>query len=68
MNTAFTEMETKPQPNDQPRGRAPGVCSPWEEKLKELPEIPGDKQLAQKVWEDIDGLAYTYIWHCLVSF
>lgn len=46
----------------------PGVCFPWEEKLKELPEIKGDKELFKKMWEDIDALAYVYIWHCLVSF
>lgn len=46
----------------------PGVCIPWEEKLKELPEIRGDKELVQKVWEDIDALGYMYIWHCLLSF
>ena len=46
----------------------PGVCIPWEQKLKELTEISGDKQLVQKVWEDIDALAYLYIWHCLLSF
>lgn len=48
--------------------RPPGVCFPWEEKLKELPPIPGDAELARRVWQDIDGLAYTYIWHLLVSF
>lgn len=46
----------------------PGVCIPWEQKLKELPEISGDKELVRKVWEDIDALGYVYIWHCLVSF
>ena len=45
-----------------------GVCIPWEEKLRELPDISGDKQLFQRVWKDIDALAYTYIWHCLLSF
>lgn len=48
--------------------RKPGVCIPWEEKLKELPEISGDKELIKKVWEDIDALGYVYIWHCLLSF
>lgn len=52
---------------EQPK-RKPGVCIPWEEKLKELPEISGDQELIQSVWEDIDALAYIYIWHCLVSF
>ena len=48
--------------------RPPGVCVPWEEKLMELPEISGDTELVKKIWEDIDALGYTYIWHCLVSF
>lgn len=46
----------------------PGVCFPWEAKLKELPPIKGDAALVRSVWEDIDTLAYTYIWHCLLSF
>jgi hypothetical protein len=48
--------------------RKPGVCIPWEQKLKELPKISGDEQPVQKVWEDIDALGYVYIWHCLLSF
>jgi len=48
--------------------RPPGSVIPWQEKLKELPEISGDPELARKIWEDIDALAYMYIWHCLVSF
>ena len=48
--------------------RPPGVCIPWEEKLRELPAIVGDEALVKKVWEDVDSLAYTYIWQCLLSF
>ena len=48
--------------------RKPGACIPWEEKVKELPEITGDKELVQKIWEDIDALGYMYIWQCLLSF
>jgi len=48
--------------------RRPGVAIPWQEKAKELPEISGDKQLVQKIWEDVDTLAYIYIWQCLLSF
>jgi hypothetical protein len=48
--------------------RPPGVCIPWEEKRKELPPITGDAKLVEKIWQDVDGLAYTYIWHCLLSF
>ncbi len=54
--------------NNIEQKRPPGVCIPWEEKLKELPEIPGDEELARKIWEDTDALGYTYIWHCLLSF
>lgn len=46
----------------------PGICIPWEEKLKELPEISGDKELFQRIWEDNEALAYMYIWQCLLSF
>jgi uroporphyrinogen-III decarboxylase len=46
----------------------PGVCIPWEEKLKELPQIQGSPELVRTIWENIDALGYTYIWHCLLSF
>ena len=48
--------------------REPGVCIPWEEKARELPEILGDKELVKQKWEDVDGLGYVYIWQCLLSF
>jgi hypothetical protein len=46
----------------------PGVCLPWAEKRKELGEITGDPQLFERVWQDVDALAYVYIWQCLLSF
>ncbi|MHC4738433.1 MAG: hypothetical protein ACYS9Y_05965 [Planctomycetota bacterium] len=46
----------------------PGICIQWQEKLKELDEISGDKELVRKIWEDNEALAYMYIWHCLLSF
>ena len=54
-------------------GRTPprvpaGVCVPWEEKLKELPQVTGDVRLIRDVWNQIEGLAYTYIWQMLESF
>jgi len=52
----------------QKRGREPGVCVPWEEKRKELPEIAGDEEIVKRVWEQVDGFGYMYIWQCLVSF
>ena len=45
-----------------------GACIPWEEKVKELPTIVGDRDLAQRVWEDIDALGNMFIWQCLLSF
>lgn len=52
---------------DQPT-RPPGVCIPWPEKRAELPETITNEELVQTTWENIDSLAYTYIWHCLLSF
>ncbi|MBZ5583692.1 MAG: hypothetical protein LAQ30_16075 [Acidobacteriia bacterium] len=46
----------------------PGVCLPFEEKLRELPPLPGSADLVRRVWDDIEGLAYLYIWHVLLSF
>jgi len=54
--------------------RKPGVCMPWEEKLKEYEEsrggkeLKGDKEMVKRIHEQIDFLAYLYIWHCLLSF
>ena len=48
--------------------KKPGVCIPWEEKMKELPTILGDKEIVKRKWEDIDALGYVYIWQCLLSF
>ncbi len=56
-----------PKQRKQP-ARKPGVCVPWEEKVKEWPPITGDAQLVRKVWEDVDAMAYTFVWHCVVSF
>jgi len=57
-----------PRQRKAPAARKPGVCIPWEEKVKELPPIQGDAEIVRKVWEDVDALAYTFVWHCVVSF
>jgi len=49
-------------------GAPPGTCQPWDQKKPELPQVTGDAELVERVWKDIDGLAYIYIWQCLVSF
>jgi hypothetical protein len=46
----------------------PGVCWSFEEKLKELPPLSGDKALVERVWNDAEALAYIYIWHLVLSF
>ncbi len=48
--------------------RPPGSCVPWGEKLKEFPQITGDKDLVKRQWEGIDALGYMYIWQVLLSF
>lgn len=52
----------------QATGCAQGVCSPWEEKVKELPELSGDHDLLKRIWENIDAMGNTFIWQCLLSF
>ena len=46
----------------------PGVCFPWEQRVKDLPEITGDPAMVQRIWEDIDALGNMYIWQLLLSF
>ena len=69
-----------PRPNharagDSPAWRAgpqpripPGICLPWAEKARELPEITGDRDLVREIWDEIEGLASTYIWQLLLAF
>ena len=52
-----------------PTGKVPvGACLAWEQKLKELPPIQGDPALCKTIWENLDALAYVYIWHIVLSF
>lgn len=61
--------ELRPPAPRWPTGRIPpGVCLPWADKCKELPVISGDGELCRRVWEDVDSLAYLYIWHLVLSF
>jgi len=56
-------LRGRPQPRIKP-----GVCVPWEEKLKDIPQIPGDADLCQRIWDQVEGLGNTFIWQCLLSF
>ena len=53
----------RPQPSVRP-----GVCFPWEARVKELPQITGSPDLIRKIWEDIDAFGNMYIWQMLLSF
>jgi uroporphyrinogen-III decarboxylase len=54
---------------DFPRTRVPpGVCVPWEQKLKKLPELTGDVDMLRQIWNNIEGLGNTFIWQVLLSF
>jgi len=59
----LTGLSGRPQPRVRP-----GVCLPWEERVKELPEITGSPELVRKIWEDIDAFGNMYIWQLLLSF
>lgn len=73
----FEVRGPKPSPDDlhrpgvfahQPRGPRPGVCLPWEQKVKELPPITGDADLVRRIWEFNDSFGNMFIWQCLLSF
>jgi hypothetical protein len=74
--SASPNCEAPPPPPDSrppapqiPSGQIPaGVCLSWEQMLKELPPISGDPALCRRIWEDVDALAYFYIWHMVLSF
>jgi hypothetical protein len=55
-------------PEQDKSPRKPGVCVPWEEKRQEMAPFTGDEAVVRRVWEDVDALAYTYFWQCLLSF
>jgi uroporphyrinogen-III decarboxylase len=57
----------RPPANPPPRVHS-GVCFPWEERVREIPAIPGDPVLCKRIWEESDSLAYFYIWHLVLSF
>lgn len=46
----------------------PGICMPWAEKARELPPLTGDCDLVHRIWDEIEGLASTYIWQLLLAF
>jgi hypothetical protein len=63
-----------PSPEDRllpglpPHNQHPGVCIPWEQKVKELPQISGDPELIKRIWQSTDAFGPMFIWQCLLSF
>jgi uroporphyrinogen-III decarboxylase len=46
----------------------PGVCTPWAEIAAEIPQITGDRELVETIWDNVEGLGNMFIWQCLLSF
>ena len=63
----YTEMGGAQEMSDEKvkNVKKPGVCISWEDKVKEYQKITGDEKILKKAWEDIDDLAYQYLWFCL---
>jgi len=61
-------MEHIDMTDQQKVDRPPGTCVTWDEKRKEYPKITGDEELVKRVWEEVDGFGYMYIWQVLLSF
>lgn len=47
---------------------AVGACVPWDVKKQEIGEIPGDIDIVERIWKQVDGLGNTFIWQMLLSF
>lgn len=45
-----------------------GACIPWDVKKREIGDIPGDIDLVERIWRQVDSLGNTFIWQILLSF
>lgn len=48
--------------------RPAGTVVPWADERARLPEITGDQEIVRRTLGGIDAWAYTFLWHCVVSF
>lgn len=48
--------------------RPAGIVEPWANAKSTLPEIMGDEGLVRSTWQNLDAWAYSFLWHCVVSF
>ncbi len=51
-----------------PQARPAGSVVTWQEEKSRLPEIVGDEEIVRRTLGGIDAWAYTFLWHCVVSF
>ncbi len=69
-NTPSSSAPPPPPENRCPEpsfGPFPG-CRSWAQHLPELPPVSGDLKLLESTWQNLDALAYFYIWHLVLSF
>lgn len=55
-------MTTEKPESVELRGMPPGVCVPWQDKVKEYGQIPGNAEILKNEWEKLDAAAYVYLW------
>ncbi len=67
MNLVNTE-EDRTMNEEHKNSLRPGVCIPWEERRKEYEQMMGNEDIVKKAYEDLDLLAYLYIWFVLIQF
>ena len=62
-----TKITALPRPLDAERKTVPGLkppqqITPWATKLEELGGVKGDENLIRAPWEQLENMAYTWIW------
>ena len=48
--------------------RPAGVVEPWQGIKQQMADILGEEAIVRNSWEGIDGWAYAFLWHMVVSF
>ena len=64
--TYDSSLNPTPKENDsrpsKPSGFKPGMVTPWAERCSELGGIKGDEDLIRRAWEQLETMAYSWIW------
>jgi hypothetical protein len=42
------------------------MVTPWETKLAELGGVKGDEGLIRRPWEQLEGMAYAWLWQWMM--